>query len=330
MEQANEDGSASGSLALKLMGDLGNTISGIQLGITIASLVLGFVAEPAVVAALERLLGRWINLSEGPNHTAAVAFSFALVSFLHILIGEMVPKNFALAAPERTVLLLARPTSGFISLFRPVIWALTAIGNLGARMFGVDPKDSLDESHGSGDLAVVVRQSAAEGFLDPSDTELVTGALGFGDLTVGEIMTKRDAVVSLPRWSSVAEVEALMVGTGHSRIPITGAGGLDSAIGFVHAKSLLTLPTEAQQGMLPDHTLADLLVFGPERPIDEVLLAMQVNRRHIGLVETADGSVVGLITLEDVIEELVGDLLDESDGGRRFSQRRVGEVQSTR
>ncbi len=324
VEAAADSGANAGPVALGLIGDIGTSIAGIQLGITIFSVVLGYIAEPAVLALLERVFEPWVDLTSGPNHTVAFIVAYAMVSFLHILIGEMVPKNLAIARPERTLLVLAFPTRAFIWLFKPVIWTLNAIGNLGARLFGVDPAAAADVGHGTGELAVIVRQSAEEGFLDPGDHELVSGALDFNERTVAEIMTPRDLVVSMPRWSTVAQLEGLMARTGHSRIPITGAGGLDAAIGFIHAKSLLSLDPSESNDSLPAKIVADLLVFAPDRPIDQVLRAMKVSRRHIGLVETSEGGeVVGLVTLEDVLEELVGEIRDESDRVRRRARWRA-------
>jgi CBS domain containing-hemolysin-like protein len=327
LSTAADDTTRSGRIAHAMARNIQPQLTAAQLGITLSTLILGYVAEPALARLLENLFEPWIDLHTGVAHTITVIVSLAVVAFFHIVLGEMVPKNIAIALPERTLVRLAAPTRLFVLVLSPLITLLTWVSVAGARLMGVEATDEISAGHGTAALGMVVRESADEGLIDRDDSDLIAGALDLGGRTTAEVLVERGNVVAMPRWSTVGEVEAVMARTGHSRIPLTGAGGLDEPVGFVHAKRLLTLGPESTDRPLPVQVISNLLVVEPERPLTEVLQAMRRTRRHIALVRNGSQPVLGLVTLEDALEALVGDIRDESDRLRRRNTWRTNAAQ---
>ena len=229
--------SRSSQIAIGLNKDLSLSLAAAQLGITMASLVLGAVAEPAVASMLERLLG-FIPIPDSAIHAIALVIALLIVVFLHMVIGEMAPKNVAISSPERTALALAIPFRAFIVVFRPLIAFLNGTGNLVLKLFGVPPTDALDIGHSAEDLAVIIATGQKEGIIEEFAHRLLTGAIVFGELDAAEVMVPRPDVMAAPASASVAQVQDLMRVTGHSRIPIYD-GDIDNLLGFVHVKDLM-------------------------------------------------------------------------------------------
>jgi CBS domain containing-hemolysin-like protein len=316
LEPLAEAGDRSAQRGLDAIADLSTRLAGAQLGITVASLLLGFLGEPAVAVLFEGLFER--VLPEGAVHAASFVAALTVVVFLHMVIGEMVPKNLALADPERALRRLAGIDRAYLTVARPIVVTLNWLGNLGVRALGVEPRDELASARTAEELAVVVATSREGGAIDESAADLITGVLDFSGRTVGEVMVPREEVFAVPRATTVAEAEALFVERGHSRVPLTGPGGLDDVVGFLHGKDLVSLAAPAAGRPIPMRLIRRILVVPVDRPLDEVLNAMRRSRVHFALVQGADGTTAGIVTLDDLLEELVGDIVDElkSDGPR--------------
>jgi CBS domain containing-hemolysin-like protein len=233
------------------------------------------------------------------------------VAFLHMVLGEMVPKNIALAAPERTLLSLALPNRVYVLLVGPLLRVLTGVVNAGVRLLGVEPRDELATAASAQELAAMLGESRDEGLIEEVAHQLLTGALHLRDRRVTTVMVPRERVVWMPRTATPAEAEAIVVDSGFTRIPVAGEG-LDDLLGFLHAKDLLTVPAEARHRPLPLRLVRPLVVLPESTLLDDALLAMQRQRLHVAVITRA-GHTVGIATLEDVIEALVGDIRDESD-----------------
>lgn len=301
----------SARIAVGLNQNLSLSLTAAQLGITMASLGLGAVAEPAVAHLLEQALG-FVPLSEQVIHIIALVIALLIVVFLHMVIGEMAPKNIAISSPERSATVLARLFRGYIIVFRPLIALLNAIANGILRLFGVKPANSLEVGHTADDLAVIIATGQEEGVIEDFTHRLLTGAIIFGDLDAAETMIPRPDVEAIPVTATVAEIERLMKATGHSRIPIHGET-LDEILGFVHVKDLMGIPDEARDGVI-DHALIRDILFVPESAhIRSVLDEMRATRIHFAVVVDEHGSTAGIITMEDIAEELVGEIRDEHD-----------------
>jgi CBS domain containing-hemolysin-like protein len=314
LESLAEEGDLRARLALEATGALSLQLAGAQLGITMASLGLGAVAEPTLAHGLETVFG---VLPAGVRTTFAFVIALAIVVFLHMVIGEMVPKNAAIADPEKMMLRLSIPNRIYVAIFRPLIVALNGIANFGTRLFGVEPRDEVEAAHTAGEIATMLAASREEGLIEETAHDLLSGALGFGHRRLREVMLPLEQVVKVPQTATVAEAERVVVDSGHSRLVVTGHDPSD-IIGFVHAKDLLTVPADARNRSLPLSRIRRVLVLESDRPLDEVLVAMRRARTHVAVVIDVDRTPVGLATLEDVLEDLVGDITDESDRRTRL------------
>ena len=307
-----EQGSAAARAALASMSDLNRQLAGAQLGITMASLLLGFVAEPTVAGLIEGAIERFVELPASVLHTIGFAVALAIVVFLHMVVGEMVPKNIAISAPERTMLALAFPNRLYVTVAAPALWVLNALANGATRLLGVEPRDELAHAASADELAVMLAASREEGLIEDVAHQLLAGALDLGDRPITSVMIPSDRIVWLPRTATPAAAEALVSRSGHSRLVVAGEG-IDDVLGFLHAKDLLTIARDARGRPVPLGRIRRMLVLAPATSLDEALLAMQQARLHMAVVSDGDGRTLGLVTLEDVIEALVGDIRDESD-----------------
>jgi CBS domain containing-hemolysin-like protein len=309
LEPLAASGRRTAAVALGSMRHLSLQLAGAQLGITMASLGLGYVAEPAFSHVFESWFGP-LGLPDAAEHGVAFGIALLLVTFLHLVIGEMVPKNLAIARPEPTLLALALPNRLFVLVFGPLIRLLNAVANGAVRLVGLEPKEELASAHTPEELAMVLAQSRAEGTIEGSQADLLTGALDLAERPVREVMVGRDDIVALTLRTTMAEVQRLVNERGHSRLPVVGSG-LDDIVGFVHVKDLLRVTDPRAPISL--RRLRRMLVVDEGAALADVLLQMQSSRLHLASVVDSERHTVGLVSLEDVLESMVGDIRDESD-----------------
>lgn len=312
LEAMAAQGSARARLAVGSMRHLNVQLAGAQLGITMASLLLGYVAEPTVAGLIEGAIEDVVTIPEGVLHTIGFVVALTIVAFLHMVVGEMVPKNVAIADPERTLLALALPNRAYVTVFGPLLRVLNRLSNAGVRLLGIEPRDELATAASADELAIMLGASRDEGLIEDMAHQLLKGALDLGDRSITTVMVPRDGIVWLPRSATPAEAEALVVASGHTRLLVAG-DEVDDILGFVHAKDLLTMSGAARRRPLPLGRVRRMLVLGAATSLDDALLAMQQDRRHVAVVADDEGRTLGIATLEDVIEALVGDIRDESD-----------------
>lgn len=312
MEPLAEGGSRRARMALSSMSDLQRQLAGAQLGITMASVALGFVAETALAETIGGMVGLFGDIPDGVLHGISWTTALGLVAFLHMLLGEMVPKNLAIAGPERAALWLAPPHRVFVHVFRPVIWILYVMAVGVVKLLGLEPKNEISTVHTSKEFLALFRASREGGLIEDFDLTLLEGAIHFRNHRVETIMTSGADLVAMPRVAPVSALEHVFMASGHSRVPLLGSG-IDDVVGFVHAKDLLRLPEDAIDEPLPDELIRDVLRTGPDTGLGELLVEMRRQRLHLAVVEDEPGNTVGIVTLEDVIEKLVGDIRDESD-----------------
>ena len=312
-------------LAQKSIKELSFMLAGCQLGITMASLGLGAVAEPAVAHLIESGLHSVAELPAGLLHSISFVIALTIVVFFHMVIGEMAPKNVAIAEPEKSALWLAIPLRIYANLFRPFIRLLNAIANVGTRMFGVEPQEERTEVHTAGELRAMIADSAREGMVDAFEHRLLSGAIGFGTRDAASIMVPRTEMVAVPATVTPAGLEDLVLETGHSRFPVY-AGDVDNVLGFVHAKDLLNMPVEARGAPLERRWIRQMLVVPESLRLHPLLVNMRRERHQFALVVDEHGGTAGVVTLEDLLEELVGEIRDEYDfteaGVEQLSERR--------
>lgn len=311
LSQLAASGDIRAQAAERSIRELSFMLSAAQLGITIASLGLGAVGEPAVAALLEGPLG-WMGVPASVTHTLAFVIALFVVVFLHMVVGEMVPKNIAIARPEQSALWLVLPMRAFTVVFRPFILALNHMANGGLRLLRVEPRDELVAAHTAAEIAGMLAKSRQEGLLEEVEHQLMTGALDFAERQVGSVMVPRSEIVAVSAGARAEEVERVVVESGHSRLVVFGRD-LDDVVGFVHAKDLLDLAPAARRRPLPATSFRRMLVVPESRTLPQLLLAMRRAHLHFALVVGDDGVTAGLVTIEDVLEELVGDIRDEHD-----------------
>ncbi|MDQ3981578.1 MAG: hemolysin family protein, partial [Actinomycetota bacterium] len=299
-------------LAQKSIKELSFMLAGVQLGITMASLGLGAVAEPAVAHLIERGLESVAELPSGLLHSISFVVALTIVVFFHMVVGEMAPKNIAIAEPEKSALWVAIPLRIYANLFRPFIRLLNGIANAGIRLLGVEPQEERTEVHTAGELRAMIADSAREGMLGVFEHRLLSGAIGFGTRDAAAIMVPRTEMVAAPATITPAELERLVLDTGHSRFPVF-AGDVDNVLGFVHAKDLLKMAPSARDEPLERRWIRQMLVVPESLRLHPLLVNMRRERRQFALVVDEHGGTAGIVTLEDLLEELVGEIRDEYD-----------------
>jgi len=328
IEPLADAGSRAAKTALVAMERVSLMLACCQLGITIASLGLGLVAEPAIAHLIEAP-AEAVGLPEGLVHPVAFTIALAIVSYLHVVLGEMVPKNLALAGPDRAVLLLAPPLMAIARATSPVIRLLNWVANVAVRLLRVEPKDEVSAAFTADEVASIVSESTREGLLD--DHGLLTGALEFSELSAGDLMIPLARLVTVPVGSTPAEVERLVTRTGFSRFPVmrperdpgAGADPADPAaavevVGYLHLKDLLYADDERYAQPIPVKRVRSLVAVGPDDEVEEALATMQRAGSHLARVVDPAGRTLGVLFLEDVLEELVGEVRDATrrDQGR--------------
>ncbi|MEW1633099.1 hemolysin family protein [Streptomyces sp. NPDC093801] len=273
-----------------------------QLGITVSSLVLGAVAEPAVAHLLEPPFEA-IGVPTGLIHPIAFVIALTLATYLHMLIGEMVPKNIALAAPAPAALFLGPPLVALTRALRPVVLGINAFANALLRLLGVEPKDEVSAVFTHDGLARLVTDSQEAGLLGPEGGERLRDALELGTRTVGEIMIPRAGFVTVDQDVTPRGLERTAAAHGFSRLVVTGPAG--AILGFLHIKDALAAADRA--AAFPSEALHTVTTVGLRTPLDDTMTAMRGAGTHLAAVTDARGTVVGFVTMEDVLEELVGE-----------------------
>ncbi|MFC9894963.1 hemolysin family protein [Nocardia sp. NPDC127579] len=293
--------------------NLSMMLAAAQLGITICSILLGRVGEPAVAHLLEGpfdLLG----LPEGLLHPVAFAGALTIVVILHILFGEMIPKNIALAGPERSALLLVPIHLAWLSLARPLIAIYNFAANITLRMLRIEPKDELEATVSSVELAEMIGESRSEGLLDEEEHRRLTQALGTSERTVGDVLVPLATTRSVPlrgNGTTLGDIETAVAETGFSRYPVRADDG--SLVGYLHVKDVLDKVADETAGPstpIPRTDIRPLPTVGATATLDEALARLRRTSSHLGRVVDNHGNTIGIVALEDLVEEFVGTVRD--------------------
>ena len=301
------NGSRAARTTLRAMENVSVMMAGAQLGITICSLGLGAVGEPALAHLIEPLFER-AGVPEALVHPVAFVLALIVVVALHVVLGEMVPKNIAIAGPERSALVLAPALVGVVAVLRPIILGLNAIANATLRLLRIEPKDEVSSTYTREEVAALVEESRGEGLLEDDEYDRLAGALGFTEKTVELVRLSADTLATIVRGSSAADVEALCAATGFSRFPVATADG--ELLGYLHIKDVLEPDEHRREQPIDDKWIRPFAPVVADAPLHEALEVLQRRGAHMARVVDADGATVGLATLEDVIEELVGEIRD--------------------
>ncbi|TWS18367.1 HlyC/CorC family transporter [Tsukamurella asaccharolytica] len=298
-------------------------LSGAQLGITITTLVTGYLAEPVLSKFLRPAL-EWTGMPEVWSAALTLILALVIATSLSMVMGELAPKNLAIARPLQTARLTAGAQSLFSSTFRFAISFLNRTANAMVRRLGIEPAEELSSARSTQELSALVRNSAAHGAIDETTAELVGRSLEFGELTAEELMTPRQRIRSLDADDTVADLVALSIESGHSRFPVV-RGDLDDTIGLVHVKQALTVPADRRATV----TVAEIATTAPVVPTtldgDALMEQLRANGLQIALVVDEYGGSAGIVTVEDLIEEIVGDVRDEHDANEPVDVQRTDD-----
>lgn len=304
-----EEGRKSAIIAQSLLNHLDGYLSACQVGITLCSLGLGWLGEPIVATMLYPLFEQ-LGLSDKPLHIVSLTISFLLIAILHIVLGELAPKTIAVRKAETITLLLARPMKLFYLLMYPFIWVLNVLSSALLRLFGFSRESSLDSLHTEEEIRIMMKESSESGLIDSAEMSLVDNIFEFGDTTAREIMIPRTEMICLYTRHSIEEnLEIALDGT-RTRYPVCN-NDKDHIIGFLHIKDLI-------RSNSPDYlSLIRPIMAVPESiHISELMKRMQRGRTQIAILIDEYGGTSGMVTLEDIVEEIVGEIQDEFDEER--------------
>ena len=286
-------------------------LSATQLGITLASLGLGWIGEPVVSKILiASFHGLGLEVSDELSHKIALPVAFAIITVLHIVFGELAPKSIAIRKPEETTLAVSIPMRVFFLLFRPFIWVLNGFSNFILRLIGIEPADE-QEAHSADELRLLVKQSQKSGAIKEDNYQIIQNAFDFSELTAQQVMVPRKNIFALNIDTPKDEILREVIENGYSRIPVY-EDDIDNVLGIVFAKDILQANIQN-----PDWQLKELLrpvqyVYNSAK-LNRVLKDFQTKHIHLGLVIDEYGGTEGLMSMEDILEELVGEIQDEND-----------------
>jgi CBS domain containing-hemolysin-like protein len=298
-----DQGKTRAKAAIKAGQDLPLLIAGVQLGVTVCSLLLGALAEPAFAHLIEAPMHA-VGLPEIAVQVVGFAMALVVVTMLHTVLGEMVPKNLALAGPERAAMLMVPIHYAFCRVIRPILVGLSWCANRVLRRLGVEPKGELDNIYTAGDIANLLAESRKEGLLEEDEHRRLSKTLATAKLTVAQVYIPLDKLTCLPATPTVRQVEEAVVATGYSRFPIRAAQG--NFLGYLHVKDVLDLTSDA---LVPATRIRPLPIISIAARADEAISALRRARSHVAMV-VDDSVIVGLVALEDVVEEYVGTVQD--------------------
>jgi len=309
IDERADQGSRRARLVRRLLQRLSYHLSGAQLGITATSLLLGFLAEPALAELLAPLLDPLFGSAPA---VWSVGLALAIATVTQMVFGELVPKAVATTRPLSTSMVLARPTAVYGLLARPVVALLDSLAVVLTRLAGVEPREELETSPDRQELEHIIRSSGEEGTLDSGEVELLTRSIRLADKSADDAMVPRVEVVAIRGDATVEQLAETAVDSGHSRFPVIGED-LDDVVGFVHVKSVHRVSPADRAAALVSELIAPVPAVPESRDLDELLVDLRQGGSQLAVVVDEHGGTAGIITLEDILEEIVGEIDDEHD-----------------
>jgi len=320
IEQLAEEGESGAEEAIEQLDKIDESLSACQIGITMASIGIGFLGEPSLARLIEPVFG---GLSHGVAVGLSVVIAFALVTAIHISIGEQVPKMLAIHNAERTARRVSRPLAWFRVATAPVTIGLSALSNAIVRLFGVDPTD-IELKHTAEDLKQIIDSSRLGGTLDPGEAGHLAGVFHLHEQQAREVMTPIPAVVTVDSSETVETALRRCVTSGHTRLVAIEEDNPDRVKGIVHNNSLARLYMSDGPEARIEPVVRDAVIVPETRPLDDLLHDLQVQRTSLSVIVDEYGRTVGIVTVEDILEEVVGEIEDETDPRASAMRRLAG------
>jgi CBS domain containing-hemolysin-like protein len=289
-------------------------IAATQLGITLASLGLGWIGEPALGHMLQPIIDLFPREIETEvSHSLSSGLAFAIITFLHVVVGELAPKSIALQNPERTSLVVAQPTVWTAWIFKPAIWLLNGTGNLLLRILGIHPASAHELVHSPEELKMLASASAESGIVKDSEEEMIHAVFEFGDMLVRHVMIPRTEMIAVPVDATVDEMIQVAIKHPYTKFPVYEIS-VDHVVGIVHLKDLVRVRHgDGQDGLTAKELMRDAIFIPDTARLDDLLGRFRARKRHIAIVLDEYGGTAGSVTLEDLIEEIVGEVSDPFD-----------------
>lgn len=319
LEELAKKNHGNAKLALKITKSLDTYLSATQLGITLSSLALGWIGEPAIAKLLDKLFADFFADNTILLHTTSIAIAFTLITFLHIVFGELIPKSVAIAKAEQSTLLVARPLALFRNIFFPVIKSFEMVSTFFLRRFGIEPTSDNENAHSNEEIKIIVGESLKGGYLDSIESEILKNAVDFSDTTAKEVMTPRKDIVCLFDDNTFSENMDIVKATNHTRYPYC-KDGKDNVLGMIHIRDLLQYELKSQEVKL-ESLVRELIIVPETTSISSILSKMNKKQIHTALVVDEYGGTAGLLTMEDIIEEIMGDISDEHDEKNEYIKK---------
>ncbi|EKD86121.1 MAG: CBS protein [uncultured bacterium] len=348
IDELVKQGNKSAKLVQKAVDHLDTYISATQLGITLASLGLGWVGEPVIAHVLEPHFQNILpsNLAFASAHGISIAIAFSIITFLHIVLGELAPKSIALQKAELTSLFIIRPLGLFTTIFKPFIFVLNGAGILVLKFIGFKAPSGHSLVHSEEEIKIILAESAEEGAIEKEEAEMVLSALKLGDIIVKKIMVPKTRVIAFEKSTPIEKVIKITQKNPHSRFPVYN-GSIDNIIGFVHIKDIyrelitetgrITSIKDLYKTFLDrnrNKRLSELKIIRPiprvseNRGVDDVMKFMREKRTHIAVARDESGHISGIVTLEDIVERLVGDIHDEFEEVKKIEDSKIKIIKS--
>ncbi len=324
LEQLSNEGSSTAKVALNTVENMNDMLAAIQLGITIASIALGWVGEATVVRIIEKIIVLFPNVNVSvTSHAIAVPISFALVTFLHVLLGEQLPKCMAIQYPEKFALFCARPIKFFEVVFKPFVWVLATCNNKLLKLCCIDtPQSPL--VHSTEELDMIVDASYNEGVLNETEAEMLHNMFKFSDLTAKQIMIPRTDMMCIDKDGlTYEELKNITLENQYTRYPIYEEN-IDKILGFIHVKDLYAASLKHEEFNI-DKLIRPLILVPETMTLDNLMREFKKRHSQMGIVVDEFGGTSGLITLEDVLEEIIGEVQDEFDNEEEVDIKEVAE-----
>jgi putative hemolysin len=313
VEELIQQGQTSAKVVKQALQDPDRFIAATQLGVTIASLGVGWLGEPALTRFIQPVLDllppAWIGLA---SHSISAVIAFVVITFLHVVVGELTPKSIALQKTEQTALFVARPTLLAEMFFKPAIWALNGAGNGLLRLMGLSAAGSHPQAHSVEELKMLVEASEAVGVIEDVERDMLHAVFDFGELTAHEVMVPRTEIIAIDADAPLDELIQLSSQHPLSKFPVF-EGDLDHVLGIAHVKDLVRVTPEARRMAAVRSLVRDALFVPATLQLDALLQQFRTKHQHLAIVLDEYGGTAGLVTLDDLMEELVGEVSDSFD-----------------
>ncbi|MED1738409.1 hemolysin family protein [Bacillus swezeyi] len=325
VDQLIAEGNKTAVSVKKVITHLDEYLSACQLGITLTALGLGWLGEPTVARLLEPLFVQW-NIPSSVSHIVSVVIAFSFITFLHVVVGELAPKTLAIQKAETISFLFAKPLIWFYRIMFPFIWALNGSARLLTKSFGLEPVSENEMAHSEEELRIILSESYKSGEINQSEFKYVNKIFEFDDRLAKEIMIPRTEVVSFPHDMKIKDMIDITKAEGYTRYPVED-GDKDNIIGVVNVKEILTacISGECSKEDTIEQFINPIIHVIETVPVHDLLLKMQKERVHMAILSDEYGGTAGLVTVEDIIEEIVGEIRDEFDIDEINEIRKIDE-----